>query len=99
MINTVGAQNTVKVERPWGGGKMTGTLIRGGTVIDGTGAPGFAADVRIEDGVIVEIGPDLASRGETEIDARGALVTPGFIDSHTHLDGAMFWAPDLHPIP
>jgi N-acyl-D-amino-acid deacylase len=78
---------------------MSGTLIRGGTVIDGTGAPGYAADVRIAKGMIVEVGPSLASRGETEIDAKGAFVTPGFIDSHTHLDGAMFWAPDLHPIP
>jgi N-acyl-D-aspartate/D-glutamate deacylase len=78
---------------------MSGTLIRGGTVIDGTGAPGYAADVRIANGMIVEIGQGLVSRGETEIDAKGAFVTPGFIDSHTHLDGAMFWAPDLHPIP
>ncbi|MDB5395800.1 MAG: D-aminoacylase [Rhodospirillales bacterium] len=78
---------------------MSGTLIRGGTVVDGTGAAGFAADVRIENGTIVEVGPSLISRGETEIDAKGAFVTPGFIDSHTHLDGAMFWAPDLHPIP
>jgi N-acyl-D-aspartate/D-glutamate deacylase len=78
---------------------MSGTLIRGGTVIDGTGAPGFAADVRIVGGLIAEVGPGLASHSETEIDAEGAFVTPGFIDSHTHLDGAMFWAPDLHPIP
>lgn len=78
---------------------IRGTLIRGGTIIDGTGAPGFAADIRIGDGLISEIGPKLPSKGETEIDAFGAFVTPGFIDSHTHLDGAMFWAPDLHPIP
>jgi len=77
---------------------MGGTLIRGGTVIDGTGAPGFKADVRIKDGLIAEVGPNLKPNGETEIDAAGALVTPGFIDSHTHLDGAMFWAPDMHPI-
>jgi N-acyl-D-aspartate/D-glutamate deacylase len=78
---------------------MSGTLIRGGTVVDGTGKPGFAADVRIENGLIAEVGPNLKSHGETEIDAKGAYVTPGFIDSHTHLDGAMFWSPDLDPIP
>ncbi len=68
-------------------------------MIDGTGAPGFKADVRIKDGLIAEVGLDLKPDGETEIDAKGAFVTPGFIDSHTHLDGAMFWAPDMHPIP
>ena len=77
---------------------MSGTLIRGGTVIDGTGAPGFKADIRIRDGLIAEVGTDLKPDGESEIDATGAYVTPGFIDSHTHLDGAMFWAPDMHPI-
>ncbi len=77
---------------------MGGTLIRGGQVVDGTGAPAFAADVRIRDGLIAEVGANLKPDGETVIDAAGAYVTPGFIDSHTHLDGAMFWAPDLHPI-
>jgi N-acyl-D-amino-acid deacylase len=77
---------------------MSGTLIRGGTVIDGTGAAGFAADIRIRDGLIAEVGPGLKADGDTVIDAAGAYVTPGFIDSHTHLDGAMFWAPDMHPI-
>ena len=74
-------------------------LIRGGTVIDGTGAPGIAADVRVTGGTIAEVGPGLRPHGERQIDAGGALVTPGFVDSHTHLDGAMFWAPDLHPVP
>ena len=74
-------------------------LIRGGTVIDGTGAPGFAADVRIQGGRIAEVGANLRPAGEQVIDASGACVTPGFVDSHTHVDGAMFWSPDLHPIP
>src|SRR5579862_3561024 len=82
------------------GGPTRGSiLIRGGIVVDGTGAPGFAADVRAKDGLITEIGAALKSQGEQEIDAKGAYVTPGFIDSHTHVDGAMFWSPDLHPIP
>jgi N-acyl-D-aspartate/D-glutamate deacylase len=74
-------------------------LVRGGTVVDGTGAPPFAADVRVRDGSIVEVGPALAPGGEPMIDASGALVTPGIIDTHTHLDGAMWWNPSLDPLP
>jgi N-acyl-D-aspartate/D-glutamate deacylase len=74
-------------------------LVRGGTVVDGTGAPGFAADVRVRGGVIVEVGPGLAADGEHEIDAAGALVTPGFVDSHTHYDLEMFWDPTFDPLP
>jgi N-acyl-D-amino-acid deacylase len=74
-------------------------LIRGGDVVDGTGAPRTRADVRVRDGVIVEVGPDLAPRGEPEIDATGAVVTPGFIDSHAHTDPQVFWDPMLDPDP
>jgi N-acyl-D-amino-acid deacylase len=70
-------------------------VIRGGTVIDGTGAPGRVADVAIADGVIREIGPNL--RGERELDASGCAVTPGFIDIHTHYDAQVFWDPALRP--
>ena len=74
-------------------------LVRGGTIVDGTGADGRPGDVRVRDGVIVEIGESLAPDGEREIDAAGALVTPGFIDSHTHYDLEMFWDPSLDPLP
>jgi N-acyl-D-aspartate/D-glutamate deacylase len=74
-------------------------LIRGGTVVDGTGAAPFAADVRVKSGLIAEVGPSLKADGEKIIDASGAYVTPGFVDNHTHLDGAMFWSPDLDPLP
>jgi N-acyl-D-aspartate/D-glutamate deacylase len=74
-------------------------LVQGGTVVDGTGAPATPGDVRVRDGVIVEIGPDLAPDGERVVDARGAYVTPGIIDTHTHLDGAMWWNPALDPLP
>ena len=78
---------------------MTGMLIKGGTVVDGTGAPPYAADVRIADGMITEVGPGLAAKGERVFDAAGCQVTPGFIESHTHYDGTMWWQPDLDPLP
>ena len=70
-------------------------VIRGGTVFDGSGAPGRAADVAIADGVIREIGPKL--RGKRELDASGCAVAPGFIDIHTHYDAQVFWDPALRP--
>jgi N-acyl-D-amino-acid deacylase len=78
---------------------MGDVIIRGGTVVDGTGAPGFAADVRVRNGVIAEVGPGLAVEGEQVIDAGGAYVIPGIIDNHTHLDGAMWWDTGLDPLP
>src|SRR4051812_41330767 len=70
-------------------------VIRGGTVYDGTGAPGRAADVAIANGVVAEIGTKL--RGDREVDASGCAVTPGFIDIHTHYDAQVFWDPRLRP--
>ena len=70
-------------------------VIRGGTVFDGSGAPGRTADVAIGDGVIREIGANL--RGTRELDASGCAVTPGFIDIHTHYDAQVFWDPALRP--
>lgn len=78
---------------------MSDLIVTGGMVIDGTGSPARRADVRVRGGVIVEVGPDLAPQGEVVVDARGAFVTPGFIDSHTHLDPTMFWDPSCDPMP
>ena len=78
---------------------MSDILIQNGTVVDGTGAPAFAADVRITGGTISEVGPNLSHRGERLFDAAGCIVSPGFIESHTHYDGTMWWQPDLDPLP
>jgi N-acyl-D-amino-acid deacylase len=78
---------------------MADLLIRGGTVIDGTGAAGRMSDVRVRDGLIAEVGPALASDGQRELDAGGAVVTPGFIDTHTHLDASLLWDPCADPMP
>ena len=70
-------------------------VIRGGTVVDGTGAPGVRADVGISGGKITAIAPGL--RGERELEADGHVVAPGFIDIHTHYDAQVFWDPSLTP--
>ena len=73
----------------------TDLVVRGGTVYDGSGAPGRVADVAIADGVVREIGTGL--RGTRELDASGCAVSPGFIDIHTHYDAQVFWDPALRP--
>src|SRR5450631_3440850 len=72
-------------------------LLRGGTVIDGTGAPRFGADVRIEGERIVAVGANLAEDGAFVIDATGKIVAPGFIDVHTHDDQIVLSAPQMLP--
>lgn len=70
--------------------------ITGGQVVDGTGRPGFRADVAIKDGVIVEVGRCAGAAART-IDADGATITPGFVDIHTHYDGQVSWDDELAP--
>ena len=67
-------------------------VIRGGTVVDGTGAPGRPADVAISGDRVTEIG-EVSGAARREIDASGRLVTPGFVDIHTHLDAQIAWDP------
>jgi N-acyl-D-aspartate/D-glutamate deacylase len=66
-------------------------LIRGGDVVDGTGAPARRADVGLRGGRVAEIGPDLAGDARETLDAEGAVVAPGFVDCHTHYDAQVFW--------
>lgn len=72
-------------------------VIRGGTIVDGTGNEPFHGDVGIAGDRIAEIGK-IAAPGKREIDAEGLVVSPGFIDLHTHLDAQIGWDPDLTPI-
>ena len=67
-------------------------LIKGGTVVDGTGEPKFTGDVAVTDGKIVEIGRLSGAARET-LDAEGHVVSPGFVDGHTHMDAQIFWDP------
>jgi N-acyl-D-aspartate/D-glutamate deacylase len=78
---------------------MSDLLVRGGRVVDGSGQDPVAADIRVRGGRILEVGPDLLADGEPEFDASGALVTPGFIDGHTHHDPSLFWDPGCDPLP
>ncbi len=75
---------------------MHDLVIRNGLVVDGTGAPARQADVAIDDGVVAAIG-EVNDLGREEIDAEGLLVTPGFVDIHTHFDGQITWDPLLTP--
>lgn len=72
-------------------------MIRGGLVYDGTGGEPVYADVAIRDGLIVAAEPDCILDGAEEIDATGRIVTPGFIDVHTHYDGQAMWSDRLNP--
>jgi N-acyl-D-amino-acid deacylase len=71
-------------------------VVRGGLIVDGSGGEPFIADVGVRDGRITCVGT-LAGSGEAELDARGCLVTPGFVDLHTHYDGQVTWENTLSP--
>ncbi len=75
---------------------MHDLVIRAGRVVDGSGSPARTADVAVDDGVITAVG-DVDGRGRRELDADGALVTPGFVDIHTHYDGQATWDVELAP--
>ena len=76
---------------------MYDLIIKGGTVVDGSGAEPYTADVAIEGDRIVAIGPGLEGEARRVLDATGLLVTPGWVDIHTHYDGQVTWDPYLTP--
>ncbi|MDP3633859.1 amidohydrolase family protein [Phenylobacterium sp.] len=78
------------MERAWD------LVIRNGRVVDGSGGEPYAADVAIKDGLIAQVG-EVRGRGVEEIDAGGKLVTPGFVDIHTHYDGQATWDSHMQP--
>lgn len=75
---------------------MHDLVIRGGLVVDGTGAKGRTADIAIDNGLVTEVGK-ITAKGKREIDATGLVVTPGWVDIHTHYDGQVTWDPLLSP--
>src|ERR1019366_4623070 len=79
-----------------GSGTMHDLVIRGGMVVDGTGAPPRRADVAVDGDKISAVG-DIAAKGRREIDATGLIVTPGWVDIHTHYDGQATWDAVMGP--
>ena len=76
---------------------MYDIIIRGGSIVDGTGAEPVKGDVAIKDGVIAAMG-EVSGEAAQVIDAEGKMVSPGFIDIHTHLDAQIGWDPDMTPV-
>lgn len=76
---------------------MHDLIVQGGTVVDGTGAPAMTADVAISDGVITDVGTLSGQAARRTLDADGLLVTPGWVDLHTHYDGQATWDEVLAP--
>jgi N-acyl-D-amino-acid deacylase len=75
---------------------MHDLVIRGGTIVDGTGKPSFTGDIAIDGGLITAVG-SVTAQGRDEVDAAGKIVTPGFVDIHTHYDGQATWDPEMAP--
>ena len=76
---------------------MYDVVIKGGKIVDGSGAPAFVGDVAIQNGVIAEVSAKIDAPATRTIDATGHIVTPGFVDMHTHYDAQATWDPFVTP--
>lgn len=76
---------------------MLDHVIKGGTIVDGHGGTPYTGDVGVKDGVIVSVGDKIDDAAQSTIDAQGALVTPGWVDLHTHYDGQVSWDSAMNP--
>jgi N-acyl-D-aspartate/D-glutamate deacylase len=76
---------------------MFDVIIKNGTLVDGTGSAPVTGDIAMTDGIIAEVGGRIAAKARREIDADGALVTPGWVDLHTHYDGQISWDSEIAP--
>ncbi len=76
---------------------MHDIVIRGGTIVDGTGAPRRTGDLAIDGRLLTQVGGKVESKGHRELDADGLVVAPGWVDIHTHYDGQVTWDPELTP--
>lgn len=76
---------------------MLDHLIKGASVVDGTGAPAYVADVGLRDGRIAVIGAAVTEDARSVEDAAGLVLAPGFVDPHTHYDAQLFWDPYATP--
>ena len=76
---------------------MFDMVIRGATVVDGTGGPGVLADVAVAGGLIAAVGDLAEGEAAQVVDAAGLVVCPGFVDPHTHYDAQLFWDPVASP--
>jgi len=76
---------------------MFDTIIKNGTIVDGLGGAPFVGDIAFQDGMIAAVGGAIAGAAKGTLDAQGAIVTPGWVDVHTHYDGQVSWDSELAP--
>ncbi len=76
---------------------MLDTIIKGGMIVDGLGGSPYIGDIALQDGIIAEIDSDISTPARETLNAKGAIVTPGWIDVHTHYDGQVSWDTELAP--